>query len=96
MSEHSRKLVEESILKRFLVTTIHNSVDTSIFRPVAPAMQFSGKIVVGSVAKIWDECKGLADILRVRIRLSDSYVFLVIRLTNNQMRRLPPGVMGIP
>jgi glycosyltransferase involved in cell wall biosynthesis len=96
VSEHSRKLVEESILKRFPVTTIYNSVDTSIFRPAAPAMQFGGKIVVGSVAKVWDERKGLADILKVRSRLSDSYVFLVIGLTKNQIRRLPPGVVGIP
>ena len=96
VSEHSRKLVEESILGRFPVTTIYNSVDTSIFRPVAPAMQFSGKIVVGCVAKVWDERKGLADILEVRSHLSDSYVFLVIGLTKSQMRRLPPGVVGIP
>lgn len=96
VSEHSRKLVEASILKRFPVTTIYNSVDTSIFKPVAPAMQFNGKIVVGSVAKVWDERKGLADILEVRRRLGDSYVFLVIGLTKNQIRRLPPGVVGIP
>jgi glycosyltransferase involved in cell wall biosynthesis len=96
VSDHSRTLVEESILRRFPVTTIYNSIDTSIFRPVAPAMQFSGKIVVGSVAKVWDERKGLADILKVRSLLSESYVFLVIGLTKNQMRRLPPGVVGIP
>jgi putative colanic acid biosynthesis glycosyltransferase len=96
VSEHSRTLVEESILGRFPVTTIYNSIDTSIFRPVAPAMQFSGKIVVGCVAKIWDERKGLADILKVRSLLNDSYVFLVIGLTKNQIRRMPPGVVGIP
>ena len=96
VSEHSRKLVEESILRRFPVTTIYNSVDTSIFRPAAPAMQLGGKIVVGSVAKVWDERKGLADIQKVRSRLSDSYVFLVVGLTKNQIRRLPPGVVGIP
>ena len=96
VSEHSRKLVEESILKRFPVTTIYNSVDTSIFRPVAPAMQFGEKIVIGSVAKVWGERKGLADILKVRSLLDDSYVFLVVGLTNSQMRQLPPGVVGIP
>jgi glycosyltransferase involved in cell wall biosynthesis len=96
VSEHSRNLVKDSILERFPVTTIYNSVDTSIFRPVAPAMKFSGKIVVGSVAKVWDDRKGLADILKVRSRLSDSYVFLVVGLTKNQIRRVPPGVVGIP
>ena len=96
VSEHSRKLVEESILGRFPATTIYNSIDTSIFRPVAPAMKFDGKIVVGCVAKIWDERKGFDDILKVRDLLDDSYVLLVIGLTRNQMRRLPPGVVGVP
>ena len=95
VSEHSKKLLGKSILARFPVTTIYNSIDTSTFKPVAPAMKFEGKSVVGCVAKIWDERKGLDDILKVRDLLSDSFILLVVGLTKNQIRRLPPGIVGV-
>lgn len=95
VSNHSEKLVANSILAHFPVTTIYNSIDTSIFRPVAPAMKFEGKSVVGCVAKIWDERKGLDDILKVRGLLSESFILLVVGLTKNQIRRLPPGIVGV-
>lgn len=95
VSEHSKKLLGKSILARFPVTRIYNSIDTSTFKPVAPAMKFDRKIVVGCVARKWDERKGLGDILKVRDLLSDSFILLVVGLTKNQIWRLPPGIVGV-
>jgi putative colanic acid biosynthesis glycosyltransferase len=96
VSKHSEKLIGNSILAQFPLTTIYNSIDTKIFRPVAPAMKFEGQTVIGCVAKVWDERKGLDDILKVRDVLGESFVLLVVGLAKNQIRYLPPGIIGIP
>jgi len=96
VSKHSENLLGKSILAGLPTTTVYNSIDTATFRPVKPAMTFDGKCVVGCVAKIWDERKGLDDIFKVRERLGDSFIFLVVGLTKKQIRSLPSGVVGVP
>jgi glycosyltransferase involved in cell wall biosynthesis len=96
VSEHSRKIIGKSILASFPVTTIYNSIDTSVFWPATAALQFPGKTVVGCVAKKWDERKGLDDVIKLRKLLNESFIVLVVGLTGQQIRQLPPGIVGAP
>jgi glycosyltransferase involved in cell wall biosynthesis len=96
VSNHSKKIIGNSILSGFPATTIYNSVDTSIFKPTDMATSFPGKAVVGCAARYWDERKGLDDVIELRKLLDESFILLVIGLNKKQIRDLPPGIVGLP
>lgn len=93
-------LAKQSFLKDYPVLTVHNGVDTHIFKPSAGSIsQEHGcgekKVLLG-VAAIWDKRKGLDMMVELANRLQDEYQTVVIGVTEEQRRNLPPNMIGIP
>jgi glycosyltransferase involved in cell wall biosynthesis len=96
VSDHSRRLINQSILSRFPVTTIYNAVDTHLFRPVPAAVEQQGSTIVGCAARHWDRRKGLEDVIALRGLLDSTFGIMVVGLTRKQIQNLPSGILGIP
>ena len=87
-----------SFLKDFPIETIHNGVDLKVFKPSSMQKEVFGlsdKFVILGVASVWNFRKGLADFVRLRKLLPDSYTVILIGLNKKQIKRLPSGVIGI-
>ena len=89
--------VKESFLKDAKIKTIHNGVDTSVFKPSPvpyPNISSDKKIVLG-VAAIWDYRKGLDDIAKLATMLDNEYQIVVVGLSQKQKNKLPDNIIGI-
>lgn len=91
---HSKWLesqVKQSFLQDLPIHHIYNGTDLTIFKPKTTAKE---KIVLG-VANIWDERKGLKDIITLRKILPNDYKIIIIGLKKRQIKELPLGFEGI-
>lgn len=100
--------VRQSFMGKYPVEVIHNGIDTVVFdhnRLIADSdiesnisadeTAWSDKKILLSVASIWDERKGLKDLVALSDKLSDDYVMIIVGLSKHQISRLPKGVIGI-
>ena len=92
-------LTRQSFLKEYPVEVMHNTVDTTIFKPTPSdwcrRIGLEGKTVVLGVASVWDRRKGLQDFLELRKLLDEKYVIVLVGLTEKQIAALPKGIVGI-
>lgn len=76
------KLVEKSFLNKYTVKTIHNGIDLTKFKPHESDFKVKhgteDKRIVLAVANVWEERKGLKDIIELANRLKDEYKFIVV------------------
>ena len=107
-SEWMASQVKQSFMGKYPVEVIHNGIDTVVFdynrlavdsytessRCVGKTSWYDKKILL-SVASIWDERKGLKDLVALSDKLSDDYVMVIVGLSKHQISRLPKGVIGI-
>ena len=89
-------LVKESFLKDYPVEVIHNTVDTSVFRPTPGNFRekygLEDKKLVLGVAANWEKRKGLQDLLALAERLGEPYQVVLVGLKG----KVPPLVLAIP
>lgn len=92
-------LVKDSFLKEYPVSTIHNGVDTSVFRytesDIKHRFGIEDKKVVLGVAAIWDKRKGLEYMAQLSELFGDEYRVVVIGVTEEQREKLPKPMIGI-
>ena len=92
-------LVSKSFLAQYPVTVIHNGIDLSQFYPLKNDFkEFNGiadKFMLLGVATAWDEMKGFSDYLKLASLLGEDYQVVLVGVTKEQKRRLPPNVLGI-
>ena len=101
--------VKQSFLKNYPVYTLYNGVDLNIFKPCASEEYLEQAIraygleglgqrrLVLSVAAVWDERKGLNDLIALAEKLGDDYCVAAVGLSKKQLKALPPHtVLGIP
>ena len=107
-SEWMASQVRQSFMGKYPVEVINNGIDTVVFdhnrltvdsytessRCVGKTA-WSYKKILLSVASIWDERKGLKDLVALSDKLSDAYVMIIVGLSKHQISRLPKGVIGI-
>ena len=107
-SEWMASQVRQSFMGKYPVEVIHNGIDTAVFdhnrlavdsdtessRCVGKTSWYDKKILL-SVASIWDERKGLKDLVALSDKLNDDYVMIIVGLSKHQINRLPKGVIGI-
>lgn len=66
----------------YLIKTIHNGIDLTKFKPHESDFKvkygIEGKRIVLAVANVWEERKGLKDIIELANRLKDEYKFIVV------------------
>jgi glycosyltransferase involved in cell wall biosynthesis len=88
-------LVKESFLKDYPVEVIHNTVDSSVFKPTygdfRKKHRLEGKKIVLGVAANWEKRKGLQDLLALAERLEEPYRVVLVGLK----KRVPGTVLAI-
>lgn len=93
-------LVRDSFLGKYRVAVRYNTIDRSVFRPIASDVKskigLAGKTMVLGVANPWTERKGLLDFFRLSRDLdNEKYGIVLVGLNEVQLKQLPPGIIGI-
>ena len=104
-SEWLAGVVKKSFMKDFPIKVINNGIDLNVFKPIEHAdseldnikMQYglTGKKIILGVADVWSVRKGLPDFIRLRERLDDSFVIVLVGVTRDVQKNLPKGILGI-
>lgn len=95
-------LIKNSFLNKHEVVVIPNGIDTSVFKPTYDEEVLqkykikSDKRVILCVASIWNEKKGLEDIIELSTLLSDEFQLVVVGLTDKQIKSMPFNITSIP
>lgn len=93
-------LTRESFLKEYPVEIRYNTIDTSVFKATQSNFKkefgIVGKKVVLGVSNAWQEPrKGLKDFYKLAERLCSDYVIVLVGLTDDLIKTLPLGIIGI-
>lgn len=101
VSQWLASVCNDSFLKNYPISVIHNGIDISTFSPqlntdiIQDKYQVNGRFMILGVAAIWDERKGLKDFIELSKRLSNDYIILLIGLSEKQIKGLPVNIHGI-
>lgn len=92
-------LVAESFLSKYPIIPIYNGVDIEVFKPITSNLRerlgLQGKFVMVGVAAPWYPLKGMNDYFELSKRLPSEYQIIMIGLKPEQIKTLPPSIMGI-
>lgn len=92
-------LARESFLREYPVEVRYNTIDTDIFRPTPGDFRerhgLEGKRIALGVASVWDERKGLGDLLKLADMLGGEWRLVIVGLNKRQLAALPANVLGI-
>ena len=88
-------MLSQSFLGSRRIETIHNGIDLNIFKPYEESKKKDNIIKLLGVAAVWDARKGLNDFIELRHRLPENYQIKLVGLSNNQIKNLPDGILGI-
>lgn len=99
VSQWLADLCRESFLKDIDIRVIKNGVDLDLFNRKDVNTLIGGdnhKYRVLGVSSVWNAAKGIEDFIRLR-KLLDSrqYEIILIGLTEQQIRKMPKGIVGI-
>lgn len=100
VSDWLANIVKESFLRDVKINRIYNGINLDTFRPnktmnLKHKLAIDDKIMLLGVASIWDERKGLKDFIKLRDLLSDNKIIVLIGLNEEQVKKLPKGIIGI-
>jgi glycosyltransferase involved in cell wall biosynthesis len=92
-------LVNQSFLGVYPVEVCNTTIDTNIFKPTPGDFRekhgLTDKKIILGVAGVWTDRKGLGDFRKLRGLLDDSYAIVLVGLTEQQIGKLPQGILGI-
>ena len=96
-SQWLKNLAEESFLAEYPIEVHYNTIDTNVFRPLKSNFRKeygleSKKIVLG-VSAVWNHKKGLYDFYELASMLDESYVIVLVGLTEKQIKKLHDDVI---
>lgn len=98
-SQWLANLVKESFLREYPTKVIHNTIDTSIFKPTPSDFRkkygLEDKIIILGVASVWEPRKGLNDFYKLATMLDDRYTIVLVGLSNKQIKGLPKNIIGL-
>jgi glycosyltransferase involved in cell wall biosynthesis len=93
------ELTRRSFLADVPVRVVYNGVDRGRFSPAASDIRarhgIGERYVALAVASDWDERKGLKYLPPLAEALGDTYRLVVIGLSETQIGKLPPGMLGL-
>lgn len=88
--------VSQSFLKSSNIRTVYNGVDLQTFTPSANvALNNKGESTILGVSSVWTKSKGLEDFVLLRNLLPQNIRMILVGMTEEQISRLPDGVVGI-
>lgn len=94
-------LVKKSFLKNYPVQVIQNGIDLKIFRPsentdeIKNKYNLQNKFVIIGVASTWEKRKGLDDFIKLNEFLKDDEKIIIVGVSKQQIKNLPPNFIGI-
>lgn len=93
--------VEQSFLSKYPIKVINNGIDINIFSPqkndsirLKLNINKEKKIVLGC-ANVWNERKGIIDIIELSRIIDDNIIIILVGLTKKQIKELPDNIIGI-
>ena len=94
-------LVKQSFLAKYEVKVVHNTVDTSVFKPTPSDFRkrygLENRFVVLGVANKWSERKGLQDFIRLAGDLdSDRFCVVLVGLSEKQIEQVGKSLLALP
>lgn len=99
VSHWLESLLNKSYLKNAKVCCIQNGIDTNCFRPSPSTLRtelgLDGKFVILGVSAAWNDKKGLKDYIELSKFLPDDYKIVLLGMSQNQIERLPAGIIGL-
>lgn len=85
-------LTRESYLKEYPVEVVYNRIDPTVFCPTESSFRkdhgLENKKVLLCVANVWQDCKGLRDVLLLQEMLDDNYAIVIVGVTEQQKEQL--------
>lgn len=95
VSHWLEKLLRQSFLGDHSIKMVYNGIDLSNFHPSHATKIHSafGKTVVLGVASVWEERKGLSDL--IKLSKHDDLQVVLIGLNDSQLKNLPSNVIGL-
>lgn len=101
-SEWLKDIVKRSFLKDYNVKVINNGINLSVFKPSEDNNEIRKtygipddvKLIIG-VASVWNERKGLYDFITLSKMLKDDEMICLVGLKKEQIKSLPPKIIGI-
>lgn len=98
-SQWLANLVKESFLHEYTVKVHHNTIDYTIFKPTQSdfrkVRKLENKKIILGVATIFENTKGIQDMLILREKLDNSYVIVLVGLPEKQIKQMPEGIIGL-
>lgn len=98
-SEWLANLVKQSFLKEYLIEVQYNEVDKTVFQPTPSDFRkkygIEHKKMILGVANVWEERKGLNDFIQLAELLDNTYVIVLVGLTEKQIKKMPKKIIGI-
>ena len=92
-------LVRESFLGDNEIEVINNGIDTNVFKPTAGDFRakynLENKKIILGVASAWGKNKGLYDFVKLSEMLDDEFKVVLVGLTKEQQKKMPPQILGI-
>jgi glycosyltransferase involved in cell wall biosynthesis len=95
-------LVKQSFLKDKKIQTIHNGIDTDIFKPkengnkIRDKYGINNRFMILSVATAWTNRKGMKDLFELSTLITENEVIVMLGLTPKQIKEIPPAIIGLP
>lgn len=93
------RLVKQSFLKEYPITVVHNSIDTSVFKPSESDFRdkhgLQEKTIVLGVASSWSEKKGVSDFVKLSHLLGKDYKVVMVGLSKKQIKAMPDSILCI-
>lgn len=92
-------LVKKSFLNKYPIKVIHNGIDLNIFKALKSNIKdeynIKDKKIILGVAAVWDRRKGLNDFLKLSKLIDDSWRIVLIGISKDQKKNLPPNILGL-
>ncbi|MBR6657601.1 MAG: glycosyltransferase [Oscillospiraceae bacterium] len=92
-------LVKQSFLRDYPVEVIHNTIDTSVYKPTPSNFRkrygLEDKIIVLGVASAWSKAKGLDDFIELSKMLDCKYKIVLVGIPPKMKKRLPQNIITI-
>lgn len=101
VSDWLKNIVNESFMKDIPIQTIHNGIDTSIFKPqnngieIREKYDINKKFMLLGVASPWTRKKGLNDFIQLSKLLKKDEIIVLVGLNNSQIKHLPQNIIGL-
>lgn len=92
-------LVRQSFLKAYPITVYKNPIDKSVFTfrnsNLREKYGIGERIMLLSVATVWNDRKGLHDLVELSKLIDERFVLIIVGLTKKQMHLFSPNVIFI-